>query len=334
MHKILNTLYQGHHLNQKQSEELFYYIITNKLSSIQIAAALISMKMKGETLPEIIGAVKMLLAHVKPFPHPNSLFADITGTGGDGSNTINISTASAIVASTCNIKIIKHGNCSTSGLIGSMDLLQKNNLNIKYDIYQARKNFDTLGICFLHAPQYHKVFQYVMPIRKQLKTPTLFNIIGPLINPAKPPLTLIGVYKKELLSVMIQALKLLKYYRAAVVHCDGIDEVGLHAITHVAELHNGSIHQYTLQASDFGLDPQPIEKLRCNSSEQSSNYIINLLKGTGQPAHEFTVAANVALLLKLFGHHDLRENVLLALDKIHQGIPYVQLQKLQNLGHN
>lgn len=331
MQKILEKLYQGNHLNQNQSEKLLHSIITKKLSPIQITAALISMKLKGETLNEIIGAVNMLLTYVKPFPRPNDLFADITGTGGDGKNTINISTASAIIAATCNVKIIKHGNRSTSGLIGSMDLLKKHNLNIKNSTDQARKNFDKLGICFLYAPQYHKVFQYVSFIRKQLKTPTLFNIIGPLINPAKPSLILIGVYKKKLLSPMIQALQLLKYHRAIVVHCGGIDEVGLHDITHIAELNNKNIDNYTLTASDFGLNPQPIEKLYCHSLEQSLMYMINLLKGKGHPAHEFVVAANVALLLKLFGYNNLRTNVQLALDKIHQGAPYTLFKNLSTL---
>lgn len=328
MQKILEKLYQGHHLDQQQIEKIFLYIIKHKLSLIQITAILISMKIKGETLSEIVGAVNMLLTHVKYFPRPNKLFADIAGTGGDGSNTINISTASAIVAATCNVKIIKHGNRSMSGLIGSMDLLKNNNLNIEKNIYQARKDFDTLGICFLHAPHYHEILQYIAPIRQQLKIPTLFNIIGPLINPAKPPLALIGVYKKELLSPIIQALRILHYHRAAVVHCGGIDEVGLHDITYVAELHNGNIHNYTLQASDFGLNPQPIEKLYCHSLEQSSEDIKNLLQGKGQPTHIHVVAANVALLLKLFGYNDLRANTTLALDKIRQGIPYIFLKKL------
>lgn len=331
MQQTLEQLYQGKNLNKNQSEMLLYNIITKKLSPIQITAALISMKIKGETIPEIIGAVNMLLKHSEYFPRPKDLFADIAGTGGDGSNTINISTASAIVASTCNIKIIKHGNRSASGLIGSMDLLQKNHLNIKHNIYQDRKNFDTLGICFLYAPQYHKTLKYVTPIRKQLKTPTLFNIIGPLINPARPVLTLIGVYKKQLLSPMIQILKILKYKRAVVVHCGGIDEVGLHDITYVAELNNENIYHYMLTASDFGLPPQPVEQLYCQSLEQSSIYMINLLKGKGKPAHTFVVAANVALLLKLFGYNNLRTNVQLVLDKIHQGTPYTCLKNLTNI---
>lgn len=329
MQDILEILYQGKSINQKQSENLFYNIIKEKLSSIQIAAALISMKTRGETCEEIIGAVNILLTHAKPFPRPNNLFADITGTGGDNSNTINISTASAIVASTCGAKIIKHGNCSISSLTGSMDFLKKYDfLHIKKNVQQTRKNFDELGICFLYAPQYYKVLSRIMPIRKQLKTPTLFNIVGPLINPSKPSLTLIGVYKKELLSPMIQVLKLLKYDHAIVAHCGGIDEVGLHAPTHIAELHNNIINNYILTASDFGLDSYPIETLCCYSKNQAHEYIINLLKGKGEPAHSAVIAANVALLLKLFGYNNLYDNTRLALDKIHRGIPYDRLLSL------
>ncbi|URJ29967.1 anthranilate phosphoribosyltransferase [Blochmannia endosymbiont of Camponotus sp.] len=328
MQDILETLYQGKNISQEQSEKLFYNIIEKKLSSIQIAAALISMKTRGETFEETIGAINILLAHAKPFPRPNSLFADITGTGGDNCNTINISTASAIVASTCGAKIIKHGNCSISSLTGSMDFLEKYNLDIKTDAQQARKNFDELGICFLHAPQYYEVVHRIMPIRKQLKTPTLFNIIGPLINPSKPVLTLIGVYKKELLSLMIQVLQLLKYDHAIVVHCGGIDEVGLHAPTHIAELHNNTINNYVLTAGDFGLNSYPIETLYCHSRNQAHEYMINLLKGKGEPAHSAITAANVALLLKLFGYDNLRDNTQLALDKIHHGIPYARLLSL------
>lgn len=328
MQNILETLYQGKNINQKQSETLLHCIIKEELSSIQITSALISMKIRGETYEEIIGAVNILLTHSKPFPRPNSLFADITGTGGDNSNTINISTTSAIVASTCGAKIIKHGNCSISSLTGSMDLLEKYNLHIDNNAQQARKNFDEFGICFLYAPQYYTVLHRIMPIRKQLKTPTLFNIVGPLINPSKPPLTLIGVYKRELLSPIIQVLKLLKYHRAIVVHCGGIDEVGLHSSTDVAELHNNVINNYILTASDFGLHSYPIETLRCYSKKQAHQYMIDILKGKGTPAHSAVIAANVALLLKLFGHDNLRANAQLALETMHHGIPYARLTAL------
>lgn len=335
MQKILEKLYQGDHLNQAQYEKLLLGIMTKKLSSVQIAAVLISMKIRGETIEEIIEAARIILKHAKPFPKPDILFADITGTGGDGKNTINISTASAIVASTCNIKIIKHGNNSISSMIGSTDILtQFNNKHTKNQEYYNLKQFNELNICFLCASQYHTIFKHVMNIRKQLKIPTLFNIIGPLVNPARPTLALIGVYKKELLSLIINALKSLNYHHAIVVYCDGIDEVGLHAPTNVLELYNGVISDYIVTPSDFGLDLYPIHELYCDSKKNAYTYMINLLKGIGKKSHISTVAANVALLLKLFGYKDLRFNTKLALDKIYQGIPYTKLVDLARLSTN
>lgn len=327
-------LYQGKSLNYIQCEELFCNIIQQKLSPIQIGAALISMKVRGETFEEIIGASHALLKHVKPFPKPNVIFADITGTGGDFKNTINISTASAIVASVCGAKIIKHGNYSISSIAGSIDILKKTQKYIEINADQTLQLFNKLDICFLCASQYYKIFQNVMPIRKQLQTPTLFNIIGPLLNPSKPSLTLIGVYKKDLLEPITRALQKMKYYHAIVVHCDGMDEVGLHAPTHVSELHNNNINNYILTPLDFGLNTYPIKELCCSSKKEAQIHMINLLKGCGKLSHTSVIAANVALLLKLFGHNDLRSNVLLVLDKIHQGIPYDKLLSLSHFSIN
>lgn len=330
MQNILEMLYQGKTLNQMQCEKFFYNIIHDQLSPIQIGSALISMKIRGETFEEIMGASRILLNHAKTFPKPDTLFSDITGTGGDNKNTINISTASAIIASVCGAKIIKHGNYSTSSILGSMDILKYNNW-VEMHANQSLQLFNKLGICFLSASQYHTVFQSVMFIRKQLKTPTLFNIVGPLINPARPSLALIGVYKKELLLPITQTLKSMKYHHAMIVHCTGIDEVGLHGPTNVLELYNGIINDYILTPSDFGLNSYPINELRCDSKKSAQNHLINLLKGQGEPSHTAVTAANVALLLKLFGYNDLRSNVLLVLDKIRQGAPYKQLLSLSSL---
>ncbi|URJ24926.1 anthranilate phosphoribosyltransferase [Candidatus Blochmannia ocreatus (nom. nud.)] len=328
MQNILEVLYHGHHLNQEQIETLLHNIINKQLSSIQITAALISMKVLGETYEEIAGAVKILSRYSKNFPRPNALFADITGTGGDKKNTINISTISAIVASTCGVKIIKHGNNHISSNVGSVDILKKHNLYATHSVNESCKIFEKLGICFLHAPQYYEVFNDIMSIRQELKTPTLFNIIGPLLNPSKPPITLIGVYKKKLISPIIQVLKLFKYHRAIVVHCDGIDEVGLHAPTHVAELNNNNIYNYIITASDFGLNYYPLEDICCASKYQAYEHMTNILKGKGNPAHSAVIAANVSLLLKLFGNDNLRSNAQLALQKMQSGIPYTQLLSL------
>ncbi|ADV33818.1 anthranilate phosphoribosyltransferase [Candidatus Blochmanniella vafra str. BVAF] len=331
MKHILNILRQSNNLTRTQCKKLFFNIINKKFSSKEISEILINIKNKGETIEEILGAADALLIHAKYFPKLRGLFADITGTGGDGKNTINISTASALIASTCGVKIVKHGNYNASSSIGgSMNLLQQYNVCINMNTHQILKNFNELGICFLCASQYYPILRDVTYIRKQLKTPTLFNIIGPLINPSKPPLTLIGVYKKELLSPITQTLKLLNYKRAIVVHCDGIDEVGLHNQTNVFELRNGTIQHYTLTPSDFGLKKYPLEELWSSSQHQSYSSIINVLKGQGKPSHTAVITANVALLLTLFGHNNLRSNTSTILNKIYTGLPYKKLLALSS----
>ncbi|HAO0783035.1 TPA: anthranilate phosphoribosyltransferase, partial [Escherichia coli] len=167
------------------------------------------------------------------------LFADIVGTGGDGSNSINISTASAFVAAACGLKVAKHGNRSVSSKSGSSDLLAAFGINLDMNADKSRQALDELGVCFLFAPKYHTGFRHAMPVRQQLKTRTLFNVLGPLINPAHPPLALIGVYSPELVLPIAETLRVLGYQRAAVVHSGGMDEVSLHAPTIVAELHDG-----------------------------------------------------------------------------------------------
>ncbi|QOI11029.1 anthranilate phosphoribosyltransferase [Blochmannia endosymbiont of Colobopsis nipponica] len=325
LENILEKLYQGKYINIKESRQLFENIIEGNISSIQLAGILIGIKVRGESSEEIAGASDVLLANAKPFPRPNYAFADITGTGGDCNNTINVSTISAIVAATCGAKIAKHGNHGISGKIGSADLIKQLNIPLDMSPEFSRITLDKLGICFLHAPYYHKSFKNTLSVRKKLKTTTLFNVIGPLINPAKPPLALIGVYKIELMEIMIKTLKLLKYRRAIVVHCNGTDEVMLHAPTQVKELNDSKIEEYTLTAKDFGLQPCEISK-----TSQQDKYLnaIRLLQGKGNHTHEKVIAANVAMLLKLFGHENLNKNVDLALNNIHNGTAYKHLMLL------
>lgn len=183
---ILNKLYRAQALTQQESQALFSAIARGELESSQLAAALISMKVRGETPDEIAGAASAFLADAQPFPRPDYDFADIVGTGGDGTNSINISTASAFVAASCGIKIAKHGNRSVSSRSGSSDLLAAMGIKLDLPAETSRKALDDLGVCFLFAPQYHSGFRHAMPVRQQLKTRTLFNVLGPLINPARP----------------------------------------------------------------------------------------------------------------------------------------------------
>lgn len=329
---ILEKLYQAEIISRQESQALFGAIVRGELEATQLAAALISMKIRGEHPEEIAGAATALLADAQPFPRPDYPFADIVGTGGDGTNSINISTASAFVAASCGLKIAKHGNRSVSSRSGSSDLLAAFGIRLDMPAEQARQALDDLGVCFLFAPQYHPGFRHAVPVRQQLKTRTLFNVLGPLVNPARPPLALIGVYRPELVRPIAETLKVLGYQRAAVVHGGGMDEVAIHAPTQVAELNNGKIDEYELTHKDFGLDAFPLSALEGGSPEENRDILTALLQGKGQPAHEAAVAANVALLLKLFGQEDLHQNAQQALAAIHSGQAYQRVTELAARG--
>lgn len=332
MQILLEKLFRAESLSQQESQQLFAAIVRGELEASQLAAALISMKVRGETPAEIAGAAQALLADAQPFPRPDYLFADIVGTGGDGTNSINISTASAFVAASCGVKVAKHGNRSVSSRSGSSDLLAAFGIRLDMSAEQSRLALDELGVCFLFAPQYHTGFRHAMPVRQQLKTRTLFNVLGPLINPARPPLALIGVYSPELVLPIAQTLKVLGYQRAAVVHGGGMDEVAIHAPTQIAELNNGTIERYELAPEDFGLNRYPLHSLQGGAPEENRDILARLLQGKGEPAHAAAVAANVALLLKLHGQENLRHNAQQALEMIHSGQAFDRVTALAARG--
>ncbi len=325
-------LYRAETLSQQESHQLFSAVVRGEVKPEQLAAALVSMKVRGEQPQEIAGAATALLENAAPFPRPDYLFADIVGTGGDGSNSINISTASAFVAAACGLKVAKHGNRSVSSKSGSSDLLAAFGINLDMNADKSRAALDELGVCFLFAPKYHTGFRYAMPVRQQLKTRTLFNVLGPLINPAHPPLALIGVYSPELVLPIAETLRVLGYQRAAVVHSGGMDEVSLHAPTVVAELHNGEIKSYQLTADDFGLTPYHQAQLAGGTPEENRDILTRLLQGKGEAAHEAAVAANVAMLMRLHGHEDLKANAQQVLDVLHSGAAYDRVTALAARG--
>lgn len=326
--QILEQLFNGTSLSREQSKQLFSAIVQGELSNEQLAGALIALKLKGETVDEISGAVTALQTAAEPFPTPDYVFADIVGTGGDGANTINLSTASAIIAASMGAKVAKHGNRSVSSKTGSSDVLAALGARLDLDATTARKALDEIGICFLFAPQYHRGFKHAVPVRQALKTRTIFNILGPLINPAKPKHQLLGVYNEKLLQPYAETALTLGHQHSIVVHGAGLDEVALHAETQVAEIYQGKIERYTLTAEDFGLKPQPLDAIRGGEPEQNAQYIRALLQGKGEPAHVNAVAANTALLLRLFGYQDLKQTTQQVLEQIASGNAYKTLEKL------
>ncbi|MBS6050597.1 MAG: anthranilate phosphoribosyltransferase [Haemophilus haemolyticus] len=325
---LLEKLYSGHSLSTSESTALFNAVIQGELSNEQIAAMLIALKVRGANTEEITGAVAASLQNAKAFPRPDYPFADIVGTGGDGQNTINISTASAIVAASMGAKVAKHGNRSVSSKSGASDVLTALGVNVNITPEQARQALDEIGVCFLFAQQYHSGFRHVAPVRAALKTRTIFNILGPLINPARPTYHLLGVYAPELVKTYAETAVALEHQHSFIVHGSGLDEVALHGETQVAEIKNGKIEYFTLTPEDFGLKTQSLESLRGGEPQENAQMLTALLQGKGKTEHANAVAANTALLLKLFGHDDLKQNVQNVLAHLASGKAFETLQKL------
>lgn len=325
---LLEQLYNGHPLNQSESTALFNAVIQGHLSNEQIAAMLISLKVRGVSIEEISGAVSASLQNANSFPRPDYPFADIVGTGGDGQNTINISTASCIVAATMGAKVAKHGNRSVSSQSGASDVLTALGVNINVSAQSARQALDEIGVCFLFAQQYHSGFRHVAPVRAALKTRTIFNILGPLINPARPNYHLLGVYAPELVKTYAETAVSLGHEHTFVVHGSGLDEVALHGDTQVAEVKKGKIDYFTLTPEDFGLKSQSLESLRGGKPQENAKILTALLQGKGKAEHANAVAANTALLLKLFGYEDLKQNTQNVLETLASGKAFETLQKL------
>ena len=325
---LLEQLYKEHSLSTSESTALFNAVIQGELSNEQIAAMLIALKVRGANTEEITGAVAASLQNAKAFPRPDYPFADIVGTGGDGQNTINISTTSAIVAASMGAKVAKHGNRSVSSKSGASDVLTALCVNVNVTPEQARQALDEIGVCFLFAQQYHFGFRHVAPVRAALKTRTIFNILGPLINPARPTYHLLGVYAPELVKTYAETAVALEHQHSFVVHGSGLDEVALHGETQAAEIKNGKIEYFTLIPEDFGLKTQSLESLRGGEPQENAQMLTALLQGKGKAEHANAVAANTALLLKLFGHDDLKQNVQNVLAHLASGNAFETLQKL------
>ena len=295
----LQLLLQQQHLSFNQAHSLFLNIMRGQLSEIELTAALMALKFKGENAAEIAGAAQAMRDNANHFDTQQLEVADSCGTGGDGSNTINVSTTAAIVASACGINMVKHGNRSVSSKSGSADLLKALGINIDMTPEQAQHCLTATGFTFLFAPHYHSGVKHAMPVRTALKTRTIFNILGPLANPAQPQVQLLGVYDPSLLLPMAETLQQLGTARAMVVHGSGTDEIALHGDTLVAEVNHGEIKQYTLSASDFGLENYSLAAIAGDTPQYNAKASLAILNGEGSAAHNAAIIANVAALLVL-----------------------------------
>jgi anthranilate phosphoribosyltransferase len=288
-------------LSYTHSQQLFNEIMQGNMSEIELSALLIALKIKGEVSDEIAGAAASMRENAVKFNTSLTQLADSCGTGGDGSNTINISTTAAIVAAAAGINMVKHGNRSVSSNSGSADLLKALGINIEMTPEQAVTCLEKTHFTFLFAPLYHSGVRHAMGVRTTLKTRTIFNILGPLANPAAPEVQLLGVYDESLCMPMAHTLKTLGTQRAMIVHGSGTDEIALHGPTTVVELNNGKITQYTLNPSDFNLANYSLEQLAGEGPQYNANASLAILQGNGTPAHNAAIIVNVAALLYLTG---------------------------------
>jgi len=330
-HVILEQLYAGQDLSVEQTKSLFSDIVAGNIDPILMSALLSALKIKGETSDEFSGAVLALKEAALPFPRPDYSFIDSCGTGGDGSNTINISTASAFVSAACGIKVAKHGNRSVSSKSGSADLLEALGIKLDMSPEQSRYCLDEFNLCFLFAVQYHQGVRFAAPVRQALKTRTIFNVLGPMINPAAPDMQLMGVYDKALIEPIAHTLAQTGVKRALVVNGSGLDEFAIHGPTDVAQLDNGKVSLYQVTPQELGIEPYPLDALKGGDAVENAKLITALLQGKGAVAHEYAVAVNVAATLYLTGKSpSIKDGVQIALNSIRSGAPYKIVEQLAN----
>lgn len=304
MHVHLTKLLSGHSLDQTESHAIFDAVIRGELSEIEITALLVALKLNGEAPTEIAGAAQALRQSARAFPRPDYRFADIVGTGGDGAHTINVSTAAAFVAAEAGLPVAKHGNRSVTSRCGAADLLECFGVRLDMSPDTARHCLDMAGVSFLYAPHYHDGIRHAMPVRKSLAMRTVFNLLGPLANPARPPIMLVGVYEPALCAVIAQTLDLLGCEQALVVNGLGLDEIALHGETTAVRLENGRVTSVRFMPADFGVRKFPLSAIAGGEPEANARAIRAVLTGQGEPAHAAAVAVNAAALLMLAGIAD------------------------------
>ncbi len=249
--KIMKKLFEKENLSFEESQFLFEKILTGEVESNEVANILIALKLKGETPDEIAGAIKVLDLFKKRFPKGSFKSVDTCGTGGDGKRCFNISTAVSITVNAGEIPVTKHGNTAQSGFIGSADILEKFNIPVKMDLLEAKKYFYEKKFVFLFAPYYHPSLKNVGQVRKKLGVSTIFNFIGPFINPAQPDFQIVGVGKKDKLNDIVEAVKKLKRKNIVIYSSeDGYDEISSYAPTKCIEI-NDEIIEFTINPEDF-----------------------------------------------------------------------------------
>lgn len=330
LRNFLSRLVRGEHLSRPEASEFLNALLDNDATDAQIAAALVALLLKGETIEELTGMAEAMRARAVRLQARHELFIDTAGTGSSRAKTFNVSTTAAFVIAGAGLPVAKHGNRAASSKCGSADVLTALGINVSAAPEVSERCLNEIGICFMFAPLYHGATARVAAVRRQLGVQTTFNLIGPLTNPASAPRQIVGVWKRELVEPMARVLSMLGTERAWVVHgADGLDEITLAGKTLVAEANGDEVRSFEIEPKDFGYETAPIEQLHCQDAETSARLMREVLSGRQRDAARTLVVINAAAALHVGSPSgDLADRVRLAEESIDSGAALKKLEQL------
>jgi anthranilate phosphoribosyltransferase len=326
----LRILLDGGSLTREQARETMSVIMRGEASPGQIGGLLVALRAKGETADEIAGSAEAMREHVLPVHPARNDVVDVVGTGGDGSRTFNISTAAAIIAAAAGAAVAKHGNRAVSSASGSADVLEALGFRLEQPPERIAESIDTLGFGFMFAPAHHPAMKHAAPVRRELGTRTIFNLLGPLTNPAGARAGIFGVFSPTLVRTFADALAQLDSPRAFVVHGHGgIDELSPAGPNLVCEVVDGEVRERTIDPRELGIEPSNPEDLQGGTPDENARAIEEILAGADGARRE-AVVLNAAGAIAAGGHAaDLAEGIAIARETIDSGAAAARLGELR-----
>ncbi|WP_417542716.1 anthranilate phosphoribosyltransferase [Methylophaga thalassica] len=325
----IKQLIQRHDFSHDEMSDVMNQIMTGNATPAQIGGFLIGLQMKGETVTEIAAAAEVMRSLATPVHINGEHVVDTCGTGGDGASTFNVSTASAFVAAAAGCQVAKHGNRSISSSSGSADVLEAAGVNLELTPEQVKHCIETVGVGFMFAQKHHGAMKHAIGPRREMGVRTIFNLLGPLTNPAQAAHQVLGVFDKKWVKPMAEVLQKLGSQHVLVVHAeDGLDEISIGAETHIAELKNGTVTTYTIKPEDFGIQQHSIESLTVSNAQDSLALIKEVFEGKPGPARDIVVLNAGAAIYVADISPSLEEGIHLAAQVIDSGAATQKLNAL------
>jgi len=319
---ILHKIARRQDLSRQEAREAFEHLMSGNASEAQIGGLLVGLAAKGTTVEELVGAALVMREKVIPvdFDPAGKVVLDTCGTGGDVRHTVNVSTVAALIAASCGVTVVKHGNRSASGSAGSADVLEKLGLNLEANQTQLGNCLAHANICFAFARKHHPAMKFVAEARKSLGIPTIFNLLGPITNPGRVRHQLLGVYAREQTDRLAKVLLELGSQRAWVVHADdGLDELSTLGPTHICEVQNGRINPWTLNPTNLGIPLARLEDLQVSGVDQAAHALLAVLQGEKSPQRDISLLNAAGALVVAGLAADLTQGLDLAAKAIDSG---------------